>query len=113
MSPNLLLTFVAARCREIRLATNEPQADLAARAGISHATLKRFESTGIISSLGLVSILTALKRENGLIEELKKPTQPAPSSLDAIISSQPQVRKRARKIRVTRNASNSSSSPLW
>ena len=55
-----LIKTVAARCRDLRLESNEPQIDLAARAGISLPTLKRFEKAGRISAEGLLSVLHAL-----------------------------------------------------
>lgn len=95
MTPKLILSTVADRCRTIRLETNEPQRDLAARAGISVATLKRFEASGHISAEGLIRVLHALRRETGLLEGLKAPG--VKPTLKQLIATAKRPRSRARK----------------
>lgn len=51
---------IARRCRALRLHRNLTQVGLAAAAGVSAASLKRFERTGEIAFLSLVRIASAL-----------------------------------------------------
>jgi len=51
---------VAKRARAMRLAQNLSQRSLAERAGVSEASLKRFEGTGAIAFSTLVQIAAAL-----------------------------------------------------
>ena len=51
---------IAQRAREKRLALNLTQAELAARSGVSLASLKRFESSGQIAFISLLHVALAL-----------------------------------------------------
>ena len=51
---------IAQRVREKRLALNLTQAELAARSGVSLASLKRFESSGRIAFISLLHIALVL-----------------------------------------------------
>ncbi|MES2641006.1 MAG: helix-turn-helix domain-containing protein [Myxococcota bacterium] len=59
-SPEELARAVAHRARARRLANDLSQVGLAGAAGVSTATLKRFEHTGQISFVALVRIAVAL-----------------------------------------------------
>ncbi|MDP2315338.1 MAG: helix-turn-helix transcriptional regulator [Pseudomonadota bacterium] len=59
-SPEELARSVAQRARARRLAENLTQAGLAAAAGVSAGTLKRFERDGQITFVSLVRIAVAL-----------------------------------------------------
>lgn len=54
------LETIARRFKELRLATNVRQADLAKRSGVGIATIRRFESGGNISVLNLSRLMTYL-----------------------------------------------------
>ena len=117
-----LIKTVAARCRDLRLESNEPQIDLAARAGISLPTLKRFEKSGRISAEGLLSVLHALGRDTALLEALREPAAAAnrPSLAQVLAAAQnagkPRQRARRRAIAITlhtlTNATSSNSRPV-
>ncbi|MET1026391.1 MAG: helix-turn-helix transcriptional regulator [Dongiaceae bacterium] len=66
MSPAEILTMVAARCRQRRLAFGHSRDQLAARSGVTAASLKRFERTGNISFDGLVKLAIALDALDGV-----------------------------------------------
>jgi transcriptional regulator with XRE-family HTH domain len=59
-SPEDAALEIAHRCRALRLHRNLTQAGLAAAAGVSAASLKRFERTGEIAFRSLVRIAMAL-----------------------------------------------------
>lgn len=65
-TPTDLCRMVACQAREARLAAEMTQASLAARAGISLSSLKRFETSGTISMDGLARIALALRMDEGL-----------------------------------------------
>jgi transcriptional regulator with XRE-family HTH domain len=54
------LQAIARRFKELRLATNVRQADLASRSGVGIATIRRFEAGGNISVLNLARLMTYL-----------------------------------------------------
>ena len=62
-SPGDVLTDVAKRARALRLQANLTQEGLAVRAGMSAASLKRFERTGLIAFDALVRIAYVLNAE--------------------------------------------------
>jgi transcriptional regulator with XRE-family HTH domain len=89
-SPDELATSIAARARALRLAANLTQAGLAARAGVSLASLRRFERTGEIALLSLIRLAIAL----GVDHELESIFRPRElRSLDELIA-RPRTRKR-------------------
>jgi transcriptional regulator with XRE-family HTH domain len=59
-TPAEQLQAIARRFKELRLATNVRQADLAKRSGVGIATICRFEAGGNISVLNLVRLMTYL-----------------------------------------------------
>lgn len=90
MQPSEIAMLLAERARALRLQKNLSQAGLAARAGVSLASLKRFEHSGQIS-------LDSLLRIAGVLEALE-PLQdwfepPAPTS---IVEVQQRLRRRKR-----------------
>jgi transcriptional regulator with XRE-family HTH domain len=92
-SPAELALRVAERVRARRLDANLTQEGLAARAGVSLGSLKRYESTGEISLERLIRIALALGASEGF-EHLFAPKEPR--SLDEIIA-EPQARRRGRR----------------
>ena len=96
-----LIEAVAARCRDLRLEGNEPQIDLAARAGISLPTLKRFEKSGRISADGLLRVLHALGRDTALLDALRAPAatsnRPSLAQVMAAAKNAGKPRQRARR----------------
>jgi transcriptional regulator with XRE-family HTH domain len=63
-TPYEIQQILSKRVKRLRLLNEWTQAELAERAGISLASLKRFESTGQISLSRLLSITMALGRLN-------------------------------------------------
>ena len=59
-TPAEQLQAIARRFKELRLATNVRQADLAKRSGVGIATIRRFEAGGNISVLNLARVMTYL-----------------------------------------------------
>lgn len=92
-SPTELLWDVASRARYRRLEANLTQGGLAARAGISLGTLKRFERTGKASFETVVRIAFVLEAEGefeGLFPQI------APRTIDDILSKTERRRGRRR-----------------
>lgn len=88
-------TGIAARFKARRLAMNLTQRELAARSGVTWASLKRFERQGLIaldSLLKLALVLECLDAFDRLAAE--SPTLPAAHSLDALLAT-PAKRRRA------------------
>lgn len=86
---------IASRFKTRRLAMNLPQRDLASRAGVSLASLKRFEREGLISLSSLLRLAMAL----GCLDDFGKLASESASSqvsqlLDALLG-MPKVRHRA------------------
>lgn len=93
-SPVEMMRELGLRARTIRLDMNLTQAGLAARAGISVGTIKRFESTGEVQLnylLRIVLVLDRLKEFDALLQP-----QEAPRSLFAPEVT-PTVRQRGRR----------------
>ena len=98
MTPKALVTMLAERCRQLRLGDNETQESLARRAGISPATLKRFERTGRISTAGLARIVFALGRDQDFAQVLAPPPAALATTLDELERRQgARQRRRARR----------------
>ena len=92
LSPADIAADLAARAKALRLAQNMPQNALAAAAGVSLSSLKRFENTG----QGSVDLMIRVAMALGASEALGAVfAQSAPRSLDDIIA--PQTRRRARR----------------
>ena len=88
-------TAIASRFKARRLALNLPQRDLASRAGVSFASLKRFEREGLISLSSLLSLAMAL----GCLGDFDRigsesVASQVPQSLDALLEI-PKARRRA------------------
>lgn len=89
-TPNEARQEIAARAKERRLALNISQMELAERSGVSLGSIKRFESSGLVSLSSLLEIalvLGSLGDFDGLF-----PTQTSPASL---FSPEPKKRKRS------------------
>ena len=84
---------VAARLRSIRLDADLTQAGLAARSGVTLASLRRFETTGQIAFESLIRLAQALGRD-GDIATLFAP--PPVASLDELVTSN-NLRRRGRR----------------
>ncbi len=67
-TPEEINLELAKRVRRIRKRRNISQEKLSVMSGVSHGSLKRFESTGQISLLSLTKIAMAL----GCIDEIKE-----------------------------------------
>jgi transcriptional regulator with XRE-family HTH domain len=84
---------VAARMRSARLSANFTQFGLAARSGVSLASLRRFETTGQISLESLIRLAQAL----GLDADIDALFAPPPlASLDELVALPP-ARRRGRR----------------
>jgi transcriptional regulator with XRE-family HTH domain len=85
-----LISAVAGRAREARLAADLTQAGLAARAGVSLGSIRRFETSGQIALESLARLAIALSRERDF-ESLFVP--PPIASLDEFVSPAPRRRR--------------------
>lgn len=92
-SPAEIALELAGRVRARRLEANLAQEGLAARAGVSLGSLKRFERTGEISLERLIRIALALDASAGF-EQLFAPKEPR--TLDEILATPP-ARRRGRR----------------
>jgi len=98
MTPKAILALLAERSRQLRLGANETQDSLARRAGVSPATLKRFERTGRIGTAGLARIVFALGRDQDFAPVLAPRTAALPTTLDQLERQQAaRQRRRARR----------------
>lgn len=86
------LAALGARSRQLRLLSELQQSELAVRAGVGVATVRRFERTGNASIENVLRIATALGAE-GAFEELF--AAPPYRSLDEALT-RPEVTKRQR-----------------
>lgn len=90
-TPDEIAASLGARVRHRRLALSLTQAGLAARAGVSLGTLKRFEQTGqiaLVTLLKVAFVLDALEPFN----ELFSPASYA--SLDDVLAANKPARRR-------------------
>lgn len=92
-SPRDVSTRVGNRARERRLASGLRQSDLAARAGVTLSTLRRFEAGGNVGFDAVVRVALALGAERE-VADLFAPIETR--SLDQILESQ-KKRYRARR----------------
>ena len=72
-TPREIQHILRQRIKRLRLINEWTQAELAERAGITLASLKRFESTGKISLERLSQIALALGRLNDLMQLFEEP----------------------------------------
>src|SRR5437879_1587611 len=93
LTPIEIAKQLGERARERRLERALTQREVAERAGVSLASLKRFERTGLISLLSLLRIAVALDALPGFLELLKGPP---PTSLDELLAAPPR-RQRGRR----------------
>jgi transcriptional regulator with XRE-family HTH domain len=90
-TPVQILQDIGLRAKSARLRDNMSRKTLAEKAGVSEASLKRFETTGQVSLSSLVQLLTALDRLAELDELL---TEKTPLSVRELNDTQ---RQRGRK----------------
>jgi len=88
-----LANGVAARIRSIRLDNDLTQAGLAARSGVTLASLRRFETTGQIAFESLIRLTQALGRDGDIAALLAPPPM---ASLDELVTSN-DLRRRGRR----------------
>lgn len=74
-TPREVALSLAARCKALRLARDWKRTTLAARAGVSPASLKRFETTGQVSLESFLKLCGAL----GRLDEVGALLQPPPA----------------------------------
>jgi transcriptional regulator with XRE-family HTH domain len=94
-SPGETAQSVATRCQERRVALGFTRDLLAAKSGVTSASLKRFERTGRIEFTSLIKLAIALDSAEGFDQLLSKKTY---RNLEEIMS--PSVRKRGRRAQV-------------
>ncbi len=80
-TPEGVAVALAERCRDLRLARKWKQSTLAERAGVSLASLRRFEQTGRVSLKSLLRLSFALRRL-GDFDDLLLP--PPADSIEAL-----------------------------
>ncbi|UAJ12487.1 helix-turn-helix domain-containing protein [Glacieibacterium megasporae] len=83
---------VAARLRSVRLDADLTQAGLAARSGVTLASLRRFETTGQIALESLIRLAQALGRDADIATLFVPP--PAANLDELVTSSKPRRRGR-------------------
>jgi len=96
LSAEDILRHVSSQAKALRLASLMTQPELAARAGVSVASLRRFERTGNASFELVARIAMVLRSENKFTELFELPRF---TTLDEAIN-QPPARKRGRRKRV-------------
>jgi transcriptional regulator with XRE-family HTH domain len=92
LGPDEIAQAVAGRARALRLARNLSQAGLAAAAGVTTASLKRFERTGQIAFVSLVRLAIALEATAELESWFSAP--PVRSIDEALARQRPRQRGR-------------------
>lgn len=92
LTPDELALHLARRARELRLAHERTQADVAAAAGVPLPTLRRFERTGEIGVVALLRIATALGATEAFADLFAPP--PARSIDEAVARARPRQRGR-------------------
>ena len=93
LSPNDIALALCQRARAARLGANFTQAGLASRAGVSVASLKRFEQTGAASLDAVIRIAIALRLEQDFDALFHAPEL---NSLDEIAATR-KARQRGRR----------------
>lgn len=89
-SPTSIQRSLAGRARDARLALGLKQATLASAAGVTLATLRRFEQTGEISLKYLLRICNAL----GRLDDFDQLLRPSPAATMAELEARVQRRRR-------------------
>jgi transcriptional regulator with XRE-family HTH domain len=93
-TPAELVRSVGKRAAALRLAGGRRQVDLAAAAGISPSTLKRFEAGETVAFEVVVRVALALGDESGIAALFSEPDR---RSFEDILRSQDAPRRRARR----------------
>jgi HTH-type transcriptional regulator / antitoxin HipB len=93
-TPTEVALELAARVRTLRLARNWKRDTLAARAGVTSASLKRFERTGQISLESFLKLCDTLERLDELDRVLRPPAARSMKELEQ--AAQQQTPKRGR-----------------
>jgi len=91
-TPETVAMQLAHRCKQLRLLRRWKQSSLAARAGVSLASLRRFEQTGRISLQHLLGITFALGRLSDFEVLFQQPAADSIATLEAM--SQPGKQRR-------------------
>jgi HTH-type transcriptional regulator / antitoxin HipB len=91
-TPGEVARTLADRVRALRLAQNWKRDTLAARSGVSAATIKRYERTGVITLDGFLRLCEAL----GRLPELDHLLVPAPTSMAELERAERPLPKRGR-----------------
>ncbi len=90
---------LAARARGLRLACNIPQKEFAPSAGVSLATLRRFEAGRDVSLRTFLQIMEALGRVDEIEELCGKPDSPALTIAERELREQQAQRGRRQRAR--------------
>ena len=85
-TPEGTAVALAQRCRRLRLARKWKQSTLVERAGVSLASLRRFEQTGRISLKSLLRLSFALDRLGDFDSLLQSPPADSIAALEAMTS---------------------------
>lgn len=91
-NPHNVAKDIAARAKQLRLAANITQQQLAQKTGVSLGSIKRFETTGLISLQNLLRIAVTL---NAVDDFTNLFTHTNYSSIDEVVKHQ-KVKKRQR-----------------
>jgi transcriptional regulator with XRE-family HTH domain len=83
-TPEKLASDLAARVRELRLAKGFKQTTLAERAGVSLASLRRFENSGRVSLQNLLRLAFALYRLDDFDAIFQSPQASSVAELEAL-----------------------------
>lgn len=86
VTPDELLTSLAASMRERRVAQGLTQVQLSEQANVSLSVLRKFERTGKISLESFVKIGFVLGIAEALLDAVSTPTEKGPSSIDELMS---------------------------
>jgi transcriptional regulator with XRE-family HTH domain len=94
-TPEGVTAALAERCRRLRLARKWKQSTLAERAGVSLASLRRFEQTGRVSLKSLLRLSFALGRLGDFDSLLQPPPADSIKALEGM-TSRPQGKRGVR-----------------
>lgn len=82
-TPDQVGRELAAKVRGLRLSMNWKQTTLAGKSGVSLASLRRFESTGLVSMTNLLRLAFALNRLDDFTTILDPPHAASMAELEA------------------------------
>jgi HTH-type transcriptional regulator / antitoxin HipB len=83
LTPEETAQNLAGKMRELRLARNWKQVTLAERSGVTPASLRRFERTGLVSLQNLLKLAFALGRLDDFEQLLQQPDAASIAELEA------------------------------